>query len=300
MRFFAIAIFSLLNIGYIHNSFSQNFIDLFNCGTSYSPHNLYKDFNNKVNIAESYANFRIPVQLENKNVLIYGLNLNSIIFNNVPKIIEDENLYSTSLEFGYSKYFNEKLNTLLALIPKISSDFKNIYAEDYQIGGLLLFTYKNNEKLKLKFGTYYNKEFFGNFFVPLIGIDWHPFEEIQIFGNLPVNLTCEFSLHELMAFGVYFKSSVSSYRLGEEHYKAYTQRTYQELSVFYDFYLTKNIVLTIKAGHTFGRYYRTYSENDKLKMKIAFYNIGDNRNKLNYDIKDGFLYEIKLSYRLSI
>jgi len=282
------------------SAFSQDFIDIFSGGYNTSPYNRYKDFDNKVTVSETFANLRFPIQREDKSVLIFGFGIYSLSFENEPQIDDNIKLYSPNLELGYSRNLGEKLTAMVTLLPRLSSDFKDIQAEDYQIGGLLLFTYAKEENLRFKFGAYYNKEFFGPFFVPLLGIDWQPYKEIKIFGNLPVNMTCAFSPNERLSFGLFFKSSVGSYRLGDLYSKDYVQKSTNDLSFFWDTHLSKNIVFTLKAGRSIGRSYRTYSENDKLKMKISFFNIGDKREKLSKEFDDGFIYELKLSYRVSI
>ena len=237
----------------------------------------------------------IAIQLKNKNVFIFGLSINSLLFDNQPKISNNEKYYTTSLQIGYTQNWNEKFSTMLVVVPKISSDFKDISKEDYQIGGLLLFTIKSRENLKYKFGVYYNSEYFGPFIVPLLGIDWQPNDKVQLFGNLPINLTFAVKLNNKLTTGLYFQAPAGSYRLGEENLNAYLQKTTQELSLFFDSYLTKNIVMTIKGGYTFGRSYRLYSQNDKLNMKLSAFDFGKERNQLNEDFNDGFIFELKLT-----
>jgi len=285
--------------GIITNLNAQNYVNIFNIGSCYSPYNKFKHFDNKVSINESFANLKIPVLLKNKNVFIFGLSINSLLFDNQPEISNNEKYYTSSLQMGYTKNWNEKFSTMLVVLPKISSDFKDISKEDYQIGGLLVFTIKKQENLKYKFGVYYNREYFGPFIVPLLGIDWQPNDNIQLFGNLPINLTLAVKLNNKLTTGLFFQAPAGSYRLGEENLSAYLQKTTQELSLFFDSYFTKNIVMTIKGGYTLGRSYRLYSNNDKLNMKLSAFNFGNERNQLNEDFNDGFIFELKLSYRLS-
>ena len=42
-----------------------------------------------------------------------------------------------------------------------------------------------NQYVSFKFGLYYNKEFFGNYFMPLIGLDWKIDAKNNLFGVLP-------------------------------------------------------------------------------------------------------------------
>jgi hypothetical protein len=65
------------------------------------------------------------------------------------------------------------------------------FKDNNQAGGAVLLTYKKHPDLKYKFGLFYNREFFGNFFVPLAGIDWKINNRLQLFGVLPGNLVLE-------------------------------------------------------------------------------------------------------------
>ena len=83
---------------------------------------------------------------------------------------------------------NKKWETVLLVIPKIASDFRDaIDANDYQYGGVFLEHFVPNEKLKIKAGIYYNREAFGNLFVPLVGVDWKVNDRINLYGILPTN-----------------------------------------------------------------------------------------------------------------
>ena len=53
------------------------------------------------------------------------------------------------------------------IIPKIAgADLGAAFSDVFQIGAYSLFTVTESEKFRYKFGLYYNREFFGNFFVP--------------------------------------------------------------------------------------------------------------------------------------
>jgi hypothetical protein len=84
-----------------------------------------------------------------------------------------QNLYGVSLSLAYLKQWkNKSWKTAFAFIPRISSDFKNVSSNDYQLGGAVVATYQKKENLSYKFGAYYNSEYFGFFMLPLFGMEW--------------------------------------------------------------------------------------------------------------------------------
>ncbi|MGD0710775.1 MAG: DUF6268 family outer membrane beta-barrel protein [Bacteroidales bacterium] len=290
----------LINI-FIGNAVSvhaQNYVDLFSIGSAYSPDNSLKNSENKINVGESAVNLKFPVLLKNKDVLFFGFNASSLTFNNHYMTSDDEPFYSAALQIGYTKHWNDNWSTMLVVIPKISSDMKDVTSKDYQTGGLLIFTYTKKENLKYKFGLYYNQECFGPLFVPILGINWQPTYKISAFGNLPINFTLDYKIGKRFSTGIYFQSLIDSYRLSEKYNSVYLQKNSQDVSLFFNTYFAKNIVLTIKGGHSIGSSYLLYNEGDKLKAGILSFQIGNKRTPLNVNLDDGFIIEMKLSYRI--
>ena len=198
-------------------------------------------------------------------------------------------------------------------LPKISSDLEDVSKNDFQLGGIALFTFTKSEKFKYKFGLYYNQEYWGSFLVPIIGFDWQPNDKLQAFGNLPINATLMYKLNNKFSAGLFFQAPAGSFRMNEnftvpensimdtENIKfpnAYIHKTTQEISLFLDYYITRNIVLNLKCGATIGRSYRVFAEDDKLDFKIAAFNFGEERIQLNKDFSDGLIFELNFIYRL--
>ncbi|MEI7595742.1 MAG: DUF6268 family outer membrane beta-barrel protein [Bacteroidota bacterium] len=299
-RIFKITFICIIYLGNILNVSSQNYVDLFNVGSNISPNNSIKNSNETINISETFCMFKLPIVLKNKDIIIAGTSFNLMSFNKQITLTNSTDFYSTTFQLGYTKQWNDKWNTMLIALPKVSSDFEEVNNKDWQMGGILLFTYKKKENLKYKFGGYYNQEYFGPMFVPIIGIDWQPSDKISVFGNLPIALTFDYRFSKRFSTGIYFNAPTFSYRLGEKFHNEYIQKSSQDLSLYLDSYIFKNIVFSAKGGHSFGRSYRIYSENDKLSAKISAVAIGDNRLQLSNDINDGYFFEIKLSYRVPL
>jgi hypothetical protein len=65
----------------------------------------------------------------------------------------------------------ENWNLLASFIVRRNKEAEKDVEDDWQYGGALLATWKKNPSVSFKLGMYYNKEFFGDFFIPLLGID---------------------------------------------------------------------------------------------------------------------------------
>ena len=119
-------------------------------------------------------------------------------------------------------------------IPKIASDFiGKINSHDIQYGGIFLQQLVVNDKLKLKLGLYYNREAFGNFFMPLVGVDWKATDRISIYGIIPTNYKLEFNIvkNKLYA-GLNFKALTRSFSLSQQNNYDYVRYNEEQIKIF--------------------------------------------------------------------
>lgn len=281
-----------------YNAHGQTYFEVFNLNYNYSPNNKYKNSDSKLDITDMNANFKVPVVLKNGDAFILGLSGNRLDLDNSNDSLQDMVLSAANLQIGFNKSLGKKWQVLGVVIPKVSSDFKDISSEDLQCGGLLLFTYIKNEKLKYKVGVYYNQEYWGPFIVPILGFDWQPNDKWDIFGSIPISATVSYHLTKKINTGFYFQAPTSSYRLSEKDNSMYLARTTNELYWFNEFYITKNIVFQEKLSYSVGRSFRLYDKDDLLDAKISAFNIGDNRIQRNTDVNNGLVFDVKIMYRV--
>jgi len=151
------------------------------------------------------------------------------------------------------------------VIPKIASaDLSASFSDIFQIGVYSLFTVTESEKFRYKFGLYYNREFFGNFFVPLVGVDWKVNDRFSVFGTLPQSFKASYSIvPSRLNAGLAFRSMTRSFR-GEDNN---TFVRYNELQVkaFADFYITPKNVVFVEGGYFFGKTPLLYNNSDVKK-----------------------------------
>jgi hypothetical protein len=208
--------------------FAQPFVDLVNLKFSNFPKTDIKNSNGFKSSTNQYtAELFVPVQLKSKDVILFGGSYDQLNFNlyqnNTQLNSDSDRLYQVSLQAGVIKRLGEsRWNITLLAIPKISdcSHGLSFLKDEFQMGGVILVTYKKRNNLKYKLGLYYNREFFGNYFMPLAGIDWKINDRIYLFGVLPGSMNVEYRICKGLYTGLAYKSNTASYRLGSSSISA--------------------------------------------------------------------------------
>ena len=281
----------LLICGY---SYAQKYTDLFSVSEQYSPNNSFKSGSAKCDIHDMNLAAKAPLKINATDFILVGFSANRLTFSG-DSLPGGSSFSATTLQVGYIANFGRYNITAVAL-PKVSSDFTAVTHHSFQMGGILVFSVKYSANFKLKYGCYYNQEFFGPLIVPIIGLDWKVNEKLRIFGNLPITATAEYTLSKRFSTGIFFNANTCSYLYDKQ--KQYIHKSTQEISAFGDLYLTKNMVFQTKLGYTLGRKYDLFNLSDKIDAKL-FTEIGDNRTQLNSNaLKDGFIGEFKLIFRV--
>jgi len=148
------------------------------------------------------------------------------------------------------------------IIPKIAgADLGAAFSDVFQIGAYSLFTVTESEKFRYKFGLYYNREFFGNFFVPLAGIDWKVTDRFSLFGTLPQSFKASYAIvPSRVNGGLAFRSMARSFR-GEDN-NTFVRYNELQFKTFFDFYLTPKNVVFVEGGYFLGKTPLLYNNSD--------------------------------------
>jgi hypothetical protein len=267
---------------------AQPFIDVVNFNYSFF-HSQYKDSLHREGLRTDFnVNFFLPKVFENGNTFLFKLSAEEL-----TSEIDSTNvhLYSFAAPVGFqflSK--NKKWKTLVMGIPRISSDLKDDLSQDVQYGGTGLITYVLRDSCKLKFGLYYNRECFGNFFVPLVGIDWKISEHFSVYGILPNNMRVEYQTNDHKFFaGLGYRNFQRSYRLSGGFHDDYIRVKESQVKVFAECFLWKKILLSAELGYT-------------LKYDLAQYNSDYTVEQLPRPVytpvKNDFIITTALAYRI--
>jgi hypothetical protein len=126
---------------------------------------------------------------------------------------------------------------------------------------------------------------------------------------IPVNLELSRIINKKWIAGLLFIGANASYRMRQQlnpftafpgSYQPYLDKADNNAWLYSDIYLTKNIVLNLKAGYSVLRKYRFYDEDDKLGLKLGPVNLGNDRVDSPALMKNGFSFEGRLIFRLGL
>ncbi|MBP6335729.1 MAG: hypothetical protein KA444_09685 [Bacteroidia bacterium] len=261
---------------------AQPFIDLLNIHGQWTKESINDDKDSSHTETQFFSlDLSIPIKIK-KDVLLF-----------TPFVaqweIKDVRTYKArtySLPIAFVKQWkNENIKTSFVFITRTNHDPDESMENSLQLGGIVLHTIKKHERLKFKFGLYYNTEFFGPYFRPLLGIDWKVTERINVFGVLPANMNLEYFLTKSIHTGIAFRTYTNSYRQASDSLLRIDENY---LKGFIDFYISKKHVFTLEAGHSILRKFRTgYREAGKTEYTDLKANDG-------YLIKIGYAYRLRL------
>lgn len=286
----------------VEKGLAQPFVDILN--TSYQSVNTpYKvdTVLKKNKTSNFFLNLTVPVKVDSQNTIIvrlYGERLISQITDYTPNWYSDissGSLYSFIMPVGLQHETKSKKWKYLGLaMPKVSGQLSPMGSIELQLGGYGLATWSRSNNFKVKFGLFYNREFFGNFFVPLFGIDWKVNPRLQMYGVLPTSYRIEYALWKQHFYvGLAFKSYTRSYHLrvdgllGSNDY--YVRNNEMQVKTFAEMYIAKRIVL-------FGEFGRTLNYSPTLYM-------WETKNKapdpgVYSALRDAFFFNVGIAYRI--
>ena len=217
----------------------------------------YKSNPDLKNQTDNYIlNLFYPKQFKNDNVFLVRINAELLHSSIDLEGSKSANVSSVAMPIGFQWVSeSKKWKTVLMGIPKLASNFEStLTSKDFQYGGLFLENYSPNENLKIKFGLYYNREAFGNFFVPLLGVDWKATDRIYLYGILPSNYKIEFNVVKNKVYtGLDFKWLTRSFNISDSEPENYMRFEEVFLKGFAECFIYKNILLSAEAGYSFGK-----------------------------------------------
>lgn len=282
------------------NVSAQNFVDLVKLNHNNTLQTPFENSTTYTNIAETDLELTLPIVINTQTNFLTGF-----IFEKInTKLFEDETrqtFSSIALKLGMNKTHSEKWSGTYVLLPKLSSDFSQLTKRDFQIGVFALLKYKKNDHTNYKVGLYSNTELFGPWVVPLFGIYYlSPSNTFEVNVVAPFLADFNYKVHRSIGVGLNYAGQVRTYHLNQVAATAtsgYVERATNEVTAYLKFNLTKSLILQTKFGHSIGRHYRVYDDNDRVTIGFPLVFIGDNRQQLNTDIEDGWVYQVMLLYR---
>ncbi len=258
---------------------SQPFVDLFNSRFQSFPRISYSGESKKnLSATQWQTSLLAPIVRENEDVFLIGMNYSLQNFNVKGDTSFSTSLRSHGIHVGYNKQWkNKKWKTLFLFITRANTGLNDLASTDMQYGGVLLFNYKHKDNVRYRIGLYYNREYFGNFFIPLVGIEWKINKTLNFFGDLPNSLNLEKKFNKKIYAGLIYLSITTSYRTNSTSDADDFVREgekgvgHNQLKLYVNYYLTKHLVIFAEAGRTYGRSFQLFRENIETDLSNSVF-----------------------------
>jgi hypothetical protein len=230
---------------------AQPYVDPFQVRYTYA-------FENKTGQATPFAHWwagsDLPIKLKDKTYQLLSPYFESWTLDSADKDHILPTVRSIAFPMGFILPLkNPKWS--INLMPIIRWNGEKLFGEKtLQFGGVTFLSYEKAPGKKIRFGAYMNTEFFGFFFMPLLGADWRIDSRNYIFGLLPGRLTYEHKFGKRIYGGATFRAITNSYRLQNGQFIRLDDN---QISLYLDTYLTKHICITLEPGYGLMRKLRT-------------------------------------------
>lgn len=238
-------------------------------------------------LIQNTVNLVIPAPFKIKkreSVFVTGVFYNRYNFSSHIDGSSITNRYFDRLTFrlGLShKWGNPRHKTFLMGLPTFSTDGKIFTSDAFQMGGVFVHSFIVNDNLTLKLGLYYNHEFFGDFFMPLFGVDWRLKNDWYIFGLLPGTFNVYKKVNNWLAFSFSEFAPTGSLLItqGDGAYVRYGEGAYLILAlnahfipVHFDFLDNDaDLSFNVSVGHTIVRTYDLFLVGGEQVSHLPFY-----------------------------
>jgi len=269
---------------------AQAYLDIVKFNYTHSPSQGLNEKKSPLHSNFFTADVTLPIELKKDGDAFI---VNPFFTNNTGQVSSmDFHVISKALMVGFlKKDLFPNWNLLSSFIARRNREVDIESNDDWQYGGVILTTWKKNEDLSFKFGLYYNREFFGNFFMPLVGLDWKIDAKNNLFGVLPGYMIFEHKVVPGFYYGFTFRALTNSYREQiidplDGGYN-YLRIDDNPLGIYADTYLSKKIVLSTEAGYTILRRYRYGYKTEYAHIKTDYRN-------------DNFYFKASLAYRIRL
>lgn len=206
----------------------------------------------------TWTNLFVPVVRPSGNTLIVRASAEQLTLTNESTSLR---LRSLTLPLGVQwKSKNPKWRHTTLIIPKIAGASNLTLNDRGQLGLYWLSQYSFSDSLRVKVGLYINREFFGNLYVPMLGLDWKVNSRWNLYGTLPNSFRCAYSIRPgVLNTGVGFKSMVRSFRAS--NVQEYIRYNEIQVKYFLEWIIAKKWVAFCEMGYFMGKAPLLYQNN---------------------------------------
>jgi hypothetical protein len=290
-----------LVIGFLPIDLSaQRYVDVAKVQYQNFPSNNFGVSSSNTSMNDWSASIFLPIELKSKDMIVFGTRYGLYELDDSEDLFESESLTQVSLNIGgIKKWKDGKWSVMILALPKLSSDMKAVTEKHYQMGGVSLFTYERNKDFKYKFGLYYNREFFGNFFMPLAGFEYSPSDRFVLSVMAPRALHAEYKISPKFYTGFSHKSIVSSFMLSANDGAYYLREGHpfwgsRQNKLFVDYYPLKSLVVYAEFGITTGRSFAIHNSAFKEEVvEPVFTGV----NPIYQDVANNLFFNVGVAFR---
>ena len=284
----------------------QDRIDLFTLSGGYgfpSPYDsIYQGNGTESGISVALV---APVALSKKSIWYSGLNYFFWGVDNdeiqPESVMNPIRIHGFVLRTGLIQQLKNGNSLQLLFAPRFMTDFANVDATHWQLGGIAVYDKKYNDHFKLGFGALFNQEFFGPNLVPLVNLDWKLNDRWRINGLFPVSGKLTHTWNKRLDVGWSHFGLVTTYRLGDPAYRGdYIDRRSIDETVYARYQLFGDFFLEGRFGYSFGRSYHQYEADQKVDFTLPLISIGDNRVAKAASIQSGFIVNFRIVYSIAL
>ncbi|MBV6642380.1 MAG: hypothetical protein KI791_16800 [Cyclobacteriaceae bacterium] len=283
---------------------AQQSIDLATLSYRSGPSAPYE--NNQGNARETglMANFKMPVVINETSIWYTDLTYQHFNIDysvSDPGSIMPLKVHGVILQTGWVKSIGEKNAIQMLIVPRFMSDLNEVSKQHFQLGAIGLYEIKYREDLTMRYGLMYNREKFGNMFVPLVYLDWIVAPKWSISGLLPIFAKINYHATEKLTLGFSHFGLITSFQVGDPLYNNdYIERKSIDLALFGRYKFWGGLCFEARAGFAVGRSYLQFAEGDEMDFRVAILSFGDDRTQKNIAFDSGPILDLRLVYNLDL
>lgn len=280
---------------------SQAYIDVLSASYGYGPNADFGGGQGQTDLQHADFSLLLPFPTKKGPVLVTGLNFILNRLQVAPSSPESTSFYSLSTRLGLQFDYGNNWTGMHLIIPRISTAMGSS-RDGFQWAALQLFRQQKSATSSFILGIYISEESYGWMLVPIFGGSLGGPEdawEINLF--LPARGDVNFRISETLRGGLVFDGLGSTHDFEDLQFgQAYVQRIANDLQGYLQVRLHKSLLVAVRGGYSFFRSYKVYQAGDKAGVSIANFFFEDNRTPLNSSVTDGFIFSVRLVYRLHL
>lgn len=288
----------------VGNLFGQNSIDLLTGSFRYGFQQKTVDQPGSATESVGLLNVKVPIVFSESTIWYNDLTYQASIVNysdNFNSTLNPTRLHGFILQTGLVRQLTDHSAIQLLLAPRLMTDFNRVDARHFQFGGIGLYEKTYSERLTIRYGLMYNRELFGNMFVPLVNINWEIAPRWRVTGLLPVFGKIDYQVNGDLHVGLSHFGLITSYQVGDPTYSLdYIERKSIDLAVFVRQRLAGNVHVEGRFGYALGRSYTQYAKGDEMDFRLAILTFGDERIQKNVLFDPGLIIDFRLVYNLLV